>query len=98
MAGGLEFNIPAARARAREKAGYSLNSGDFRRARNPRAMLTECLHIVYRLHTEKRPSVARHKRCVACHVDRPRVRSKNVYRGAGSGASTDALREIGAPR
>src|SRR6266481_7495215 len=48
---------------------------------------------MYRLHTKRRPSVARHKRCVACHVDRPRVRSKNVYRGAGSGASTDVLRD-----
>src|SRR5712691_2636713 len=84
------------RARAREAPGYSLNSRDFRRARRPQARLTECFHM-YRLHTKKRPSVARHKRCVACHVDRPRVRSKNVYRGAGSGASTDALREIGAP-
>src|SRR6266851_238474 len=89
--------LPITRACAREAPGYSLNSRDFRRARSPQARLTECFHM-YRLHTKKRPSVARHKRCVACHVDRPRVRSKNVYRGAGSGASTDALREIGAPR
>src|SRR5712691_8030451 len=79
-------------ARAREAPGYSLNSRDFRRARSPQARLTECFHM-YRLHTKRRPSVARHKRCVACHVDRPRVRSKNVYRGAGSGASTDVLRD-----
>ena len=52
----LKLNRPPTRARAREGAGYSLNSGAFRRARNPQGCLTECSHTVYRLHTKKRPS------------------------------------------
>ena len=55
----VALNEPPTRARAREAPGYSLNSRDFRRARSPQARLTECFHM-YRLHTKKRPSVARH--------------------------------------
>ena len=85
------------RARARADGPLFVEFPGFSPRPEPSGDVKECSHTVYWLHTKKRPSVARHKRCVACHVDRPRVRSKNVYRGAGSGASTDALREIGAP-
>jgi hypothetical protein len=60
-------------------------------------MLTECFHM-YRLHTKKRPSVARHERCVACRVDRPRVRSKNVYIAEPAPELQPMCCEIGAPR
>src|SRR5216684_7335460 len=92
-----KLNEPPARACAREAPGYSLNSRDFRRARSPQARLTECFHM-YRLHTKKRPSVARHKRCVACHVDRPRVRSKKVYIAEPAPELQPMCCEIGAPR
>ncbi len=78
---------------AREAPGYSLNSRDFRRARSPQARLTECFHL-YRLHTKKRPSVARDRpqRCASRRAPMGAVEER-IHRGAGSGASTDVLRD-----
>src|SRR5712691_7070354 len=92
-----KLNEPSARACAREAPGYSLNSRDFRRARSPQARLTECF-LLYRLHTKKRPSVARDRpqRCASRRAPMGAVEER-IHRGAGSGASTDVLREIGAP-
>ena len=81
-----------ARACAREAPGYSLNSRDFRRARSPQARLTECFHL-YRLHTMKRPSVARHRRqrCASRRAPMGAVEER-IHRGAGSGAYRCAAR------
>jgi hypothetical protein len=69
---------PNARVRAR-KGRYFVEFPGFSPRPEPSGDVKECSHTVYRLHTKKRPAVARHKRRVARHVERPRVRSKNAY-------------------
>src|SRR5216683_3980792 len=52
-------------------------------------MFAYCVSAAY----QEAASVARHRPSVARHVERPWVRSKNVYIAEPSGASTDVLRD-----
>src|SRR5712691_5627875 len=61
-------------------------------------MFRECSDSAHRLHSKKPLPLRVTGASVERHVERPWVRSKNVYIAEPApGASTDVLREIGAP-
>ncbi len=73
------LNMAPTRARARAEGPLFVEFPGFSPRPEPSGDVKECSHTVYRLHTKKplpwRVTGAR----VVRHVERPRVRSKNVY-------------------
>src|SRR5260370_15523590 len=61
-------------------------------------MLSECLACCISAAYKKAASVARYRHHVARHVERPRVRSKNVYIAEPAPELQPMCCEIGAPR
>src|SRR5712691_7676048 len=72
------LNKPPTRARARERL-IIVEFRGFRRARSPQGMLRECSDSAHRLHSKKPLPWRVTGASVARHVERPWVRSKNVY-------------------
>src|SRR5712691_12107530 len=82
------------RARACAEGPLFVEFPGFSPRPEPSGDVKECSHTVYRLHTKKRPSVARHggPRCASRRAPKGAV-EEHIHRGAGSGASTDLLRD-----
>ena len=83
------LNNPATRARARERL-IIVEFRGFRRARSPQEMFRECSDSAHRLHSKKPRH--RRQRCASRRAPMGAVEER-VHRGAGSGASTDVLRD-----
>ena len=69
----------------------------FRRARSPQGMLCECSDSAHRLHSKKPLPWRVTGASVARHVERPWVRSKNVYIAEPAPELQPMCCEIGAP-
>src|SRR6266568_5669582 len=91
------LNNPATRARARERL-IIVEFRGFRRARSPQGMLCECSDSAHRLHSKKPLPWRVTGASVARHVERPWVRSKNVYIAEPAPELQRMCCEIGAPR
>src|SRR6266568_5106614 len=87
------LRTPHTRARARERL-IIVEFRGFRRARSPQEMFRECSDSAHRLHSKK----PRHRRQRCASVERPWVRSKNVYIAEPAPELQPMCCEIGAPR
>ena len=85
------------RARARERL-IIVEFRGFRRARSPQEMFRECSDSAHRLHSKKPLPWRVTGASVARHVERPWVRSKNVYIAEPAPELQPMCCEIGAPR
>src|SRR6266700_3297474 len=92
---GFELNKPPARAR---EASLFVEFRGFRSARSPQGMFRECSDSAHRLHSKKPPPWRVTGASVARHVERPWVRSKNVYIAEPAPELQAMCCEIGAPR
>src|SRR6266567_9049993 len=91
------LNRDTSRARARERL-IIVEFRGFRRARSPQEMFRECSDSAHRLHSKKPLPWRVTGASVARHVERPRVRSKNVYIAEPAPELQPMCCEIGAPR